>query len=189
MSEKLTSLFIECCWIVWALYWAIMAFRTKRTIERRGFFGYRLVAAIVLIGCAGAGELLDLSAQSQLWQRTLALGVLSDCIVLAGIAFTIWARITLGRNWSAEVTFKQDHELIESGPYALTRHPIYTGMIFMALGTAINYGRALGFALFLTLCAAFWWKAREEERIMSKHFPDAYPEYKTRVRAIVPFVL
>jgi protein-S-isoprenylcysteine O-methyltransferase Ste14 len=59
----------------------------------------------------------------------------------------------------------------------------------MALGTAINYGRALGFALFLTLCAAFWWKAREEERIMSKHFPDAYPEYKTRVRAIVPFVL
>ena len=140
-------------------------------------------------GLFATGRLLHLSSQSQLWQTTLALGVLTDCIVLAGAAFTVWARITLGRNWSAEVTFKQDHELIESGPYALARHPIYTGLIVMALGTAINYGRAIGFALFLSLCAALWWKARKEEQIMSKHFPDAYANYKTRVRAIIPFVL
>jgi protein-S-isoprenylcysteine O-methyltransferase Ste14 len=59
----------------------------------------------------------------------------------------------------------------------------------MALGTAINYGRAIGFVLFLSLCGGLWWKARQEERIMSTHFPDAYAEYKTRVRAIIPFVL
>jgi protein-S-isoprenylcysteine O-methyltransferase Ste14 len=113
----------------------------------------------------------------------------TDCIVVAGAAFTVWARITLGRNWSAEVTFKQDHELIESGPYALARHPIYTGLIVMALGTAINYGRAIGFALLLSLCGGTWWKARQEERVMSNHFPDAYAAYKTRVRAIIPFLL
>jgi protein-S-isoprenylcysteine O-methyltransferase Ste14 len=184
-----TWLFIECCWIAWVLYWVIMAFRTKRTIERRGFIGYRLAALIVIVGWVAATRLLHLSSQAQLWQRTLTLGAVSDCIVLAGVAFTVWARITLGRNWSAEVTFKQDHELIESGPYALARHPIYTGMIVMALGTAINYGRAIGFALFLSLCVGFWWKARQEERIMSNHFPDAYAEYKTRVRAIIPFLL
>jgi len=87
------------------------------------------------------------------------------------------------------VTFKQDHELIESGPYALVRHPIYTGLIAMALGTAIAYGRAIGFALFIGLCGGLWWKARQEERIMSRYFPDAYAEYKTRVRASIPFVL
>jgi protein-S-isoprenylcysteine O-methyltransferase Ste14 len=59
----------------------------------------------------------------------------------------------------------------------------------MALGTAINYGRALGFALLVSLCGALWWKAREEERIMTTHFPDAYAKYKTRVRAIIPFVV
>lgn len=184
-----TWIFIECCWIAWVVYWAIMAFATKRTIERRGFIGYRLVALIPVVGWVAAARLLHVSSQSQLWQRSLAFGVVSDCIVLAGAAFTVWARITLGRNWSAEVTFKQDHELIESGPYALARHPIYTGMIVMALGTAINYGRAIGFALLVSLCGGLWWKARQEERIMTRHFPAAYAEYRTRVRAIIPFVL
>jgi protein-S-isoprenylcysteine O-methyltransferase Ste14 len=184
-----TWLFIECCWIVWVVYWAVMAFSTKRTIERGGFIGYRLTALVLMAGSVAAGRLLHVSAQSQLWQGSPALGVLSDCIVLAGAAFTVWARVTLGRNWSAEVTFKQDHELIESGPYALARHPIYTGLAAMALGTAINYGRAVGFALLVSLCGAVWWKARQEERIMSRHFPGAYAKYKTRVRAIIPFVL
>jgi protein-S-isoprenylcysteine O-methyltransferase Ste14 len=184
-----TWLFIECCWIAWVVYWVIMAFTTKRTIERRGVVGYRLVALILFVGCVATERLLHVSSKSQLWQTMLALGVVTDCIVLAGAAFTVWARITLGRNWSAEVTFKQDHELIESGPYALARHPIYTGLIVMALGTAINYGRATGFALFFSLCGGLWWKARQEEQIMSRHFPDTYAEYKTRVRAIIPFVL
>jgi protein-S-isoprenylcysteine O-methyltransferase Ste14 len=184
-----TRLFIQYCWAAWVAYWLIMAFATKRTIERAGFFGYRVVALILVVGSVAAGRLLHLSAQSQLWHTRLALGVLTDCIVVAGAAFTVWARITLGRNWSAEVTFKQDHELIESGPYALARHPIYTGLVVMALGTAINYGRAIGFGLFLALCGGLWWKARQEERIMSRHFPDAYAEYRTRVHAIIPFVL
>lgn len=184
-----TWIFLECCWVAWLAYWLIMAFTTKRTIERRGFIGYRVVALITFVGCVVVGRLLHVSSHSQLWHTRLALGVVSDCIVLAGGAFTVWARITLGRNWSAEVTFKQDHELIESGPYALARHPIYTGLIVMTLGTAINYGRAIGFAVFISLCAGLWWKARQEEQIMSRHFPDAYPQYKARVRAIIPFVL
>jgi len=188
MTEA-TWLFIQCCWLAWLLYWLVMAFATKRTLERGGLLGYRVVAVAILFGSLAVGRLLGVSAQSHLWQTTLASGVLSDCIVLAGAAFTIWARITLGRNWSAEVTFKQDHELVESGPYALARHPIYTGIILMALGTAIDYGRTIGFALFLALCGGLWWKARQEERIMSSHFPDAYAEYRTRVRAIIPFVL
>ena len=87
------------------------------------------------------------------------------------------------------MTFKQDHELIESGPYALARHPIYTGLIVMGLGTAINYGRGIGFVFLVGLCGGVWWKARQEERIISRHFPGAYAEYKKRVHAIVPFVL
>ncbi len=184
-----TWLFIECCWIAWVIYWVVMAFATKRTVERGGFIGYRLAALVLVVGLVAIGRLSHVSPQSELWQRSLALGVVSDCIVLAGAAFTVWARITLGRNWSAEVTFKQDHELIESGPYALARHPIYTGLIAMAFGTAINYGRAIGFAVLVALCVGVWWKARQEEQMMKRHFPDAYAEYTMRVRAIIPFVL
>jgi protein-S-isoprenylcysteine O-methyltransferase Ste14 len=181
--------FIGFCWIAWAVYWVVMAFRTKRTIERRGFFGYRLVTVLVLAVCLVLGRLLGISAHSDLWHTILLPGILCDCLVVAGLAFTVWARITLGRNWSAEVTFKQNHELIESGPYALVRHPIYTGLIAMALGTAIDYGQPFGFALFLALCGGLWWKARQEERIMSSHFPDAYADYRSHVRAIIPFLL
>lgn len=184
-----TWLFIQCCWVAWVAYWVAMAFSTKRTVERGGFVGYRLVAIVLVLGLVLAGRLLHLSANSHVWHTTLALGVVTDCIVLAGAAFTVWARVTLGRNWSAEVTFKQDHELIESGPYALARHPIYTGLIVMALGTAINYGRVIGFVLLFAMCCAVWWKARQEERLMTRHFPDAYASYKLRVHAIVPFVL
>ncbi len=184
-----TWLFIAWCWIAWVVYWLIMAIATKRTIERAGFIRYRVVTIVLVLGLVLAGRLLHVSSQSQLWPRSLALGVVSDCLVLAGAAFTVWARVTLGRNWSAEVTFKQDHELIESGPYALARHPIYTGLIAMALGTAISYGHAIGFAVFVGLCGGLWWKARQEEQLMSRHFPDAYAEYKMRVRAIIPFVL
>lgn len=186
---NVTSSFIAGCWIAWILYWVAMAFRTKRTIERGGFLGYRLVAIVLALVLLAVARLAGLHPRSQLWHMTLALGVVCDCIVLAGAAFTVWARITLGRNWSAEVTFKQDHELIESGPYALARHPIYTGLIGMGLGTAIVYGRVIGFVVFAALCGALWWKARQEESVMSKHFPDAYAEYKTRVHAIVPFLL
>ena len=184
-----TLLFIGWCWIAWVVYWVIMAFGTKRTVERSAFVGYRLVAGLLVVGLVAAGRLLHVSSRSHLWHTTAALEVVTDCIVVAGVAFSVWARITLGRNWSAEVTFKQDHELIESGPYALARHPIYTGLIAMALGTAINYGRAAGFGLLVSLCGGLWWKARQEERIMSRHFPEAYAEYKSRVRAIIPFVL
>jgi len=189
MMSAWTSRVIVGCWIAWVLYWLVMAFSTKRTIERGGFIGYRIVVLVLFAGCFGATLLLHGSPRSRLWLTPLAVGILSDCLVLAGAAFTVWARVTLGRNWSAEVTLKQDHELIESRPYALARHPIYTGLIIMAVGTAINYGRAIGFALLVGTCGGLWWKARDEEQIMSRQFPDAYSAYKKRVRSIIPFVL
>jgi protein-S-isoprenylcysteine O-methyltransferase Ste14 len=181
--------FIGFCWLAWLVYWVVMAFTTKRTIERGGLIGYRLVAGLLIFAAFVADRFFHISLHARVWQRTPALGIATDLLVLAGAAFTVWARITLGRNWSAEVTFKQDHELIESGPYALVRHPIYTGLIVMGLGTAINYGRVFGFVVLVALCGGLWWKARQEEQIMSRHFPDAYAEYKARVPAIVPFVL
>jgi protein-S-isoprenylcysteine O-methyltransferase Ste14 len=184
-----TWLFIQGCWIAWLVIWVGMAFSTKRTVERRGVVGFRPVAGLLIVGILGAEHLLHLSSHSRLWNTPLALGVVADCMVLAGLAFCVWARIAVGRNWSGGVAFKEDHELIESGPYALARHPIYTGLIVMALGSALNYGRLFGFAILAALCAGLWWRARQEERVMSWHFPDAYAEYKTRVHAIIPFVL
>ena len=181
--------FIGFCWAAWLVFWIAMSFATKQTAERGGLLAYRLVALAVFALSYALGRLLGVSIRSMPWHERPAIGVLAALIVLAGAAFSVWARLILGRNWSAEITFKRGHELIESGPYRLARHPIYTGMIAMALGTAIAYGRPIGLMVFLSLCGALWWKAREEEAVMSRHFPSEYADYRARVRAIIPFVL
>ncbi len=106
-----------------------------------------------------------------------------------GLLFAIWARWTLAGNWSSNVTFKHGHELIVRGPYRFVRHPIYTGLLLMALGTALVEGLAGAFAGVLLFFVGFWIKLRLEEQMMTRHFPSEYPPYKSRVKALIPFVL
>jgi protein-S-isoprenylcysteine O-methyltransferase Ste14 len=134
------------------------------------------------------GGLVSPSWNVILWRRTLWTGLLADAIVLAGLAVSLWARTTLGGNWSASVTFKENHELIERGLYRYVRHPIYSGLLLMVLGAAILFGRLFGFIALVIVFLGFWFKSRQEERLLTRHFPEAYPSYKSRVRALIPFV-
>jgi len=106
-----------------------------------------------------------------------------------GLGVAIWSRRTLAGNWSSDVTFKHGHELVERGPYRFARHPIYTGILLMCFGTALAIGQLHNWLGFLIQCAGFWIKLRQEESVMLKHFPDQYPAYRKRVRALVPFVI
>jgi protein-S-isoprenylcysteine O-methyltransferase Ste14 len=110
-------------------------------------------------------------------------------LTLAGCAFAIWARLLLGGNWSASVTVKQDHRLIRRGPYAIVRHPIYSGFLLGLLGAALALGEwrgLVGLAL-----AFFGWrmKSRVEEAFMAAQFGAGYTEYQREVKALIPFVL
>ena len=97
-----------------------------------------------------------------------------------------WSRRHLGRNWGAAVTIKENHQLVRSGPYRVARHPIYTGMLGMALATALVSGSwhaLLGFAL---MAAAYSRKIRMEERILEENFGAAYRDYRKHSWALVP---
>jgi protein-S-isoprenylcysteine O-methyltransferase Ste14 len=114
---------------------------------------------------------------------------ISGCIICAaGVLFAIWARYTLGSNWSGTVTVKANHELIQSGPYSLVRHPIYTGALFAFLGNAIVIGEVKGLLALLICFCAFRYKLVMEEQFMSELFPAQYPDYRKRVKMLVPFV-
>jgi len=116
----------------------------------------------------------------------LVLGVL---VCVFGLFVTIWARRMLVGNWSSDVTFKQGHELVRSGPYRFVRHPIYTGLLVMGLGSAIVIGRLHCFLAIAVVGIGCWIKLKQEERLLLRHFPDAYPAYQNQVKALVPFVL
>ena len=109
-------------------------------------------------------------------------------MTIAGVAFAIWARVTLGRNWSGTVTVKQDHELIRTGPYALVRHPIYTGITLAVFGTAMFDGEIRSIIFILAMLSVFLHKMRMEERFMTEQFGSEYTNYRQRTKALVPFL-
>jgi len=123
----------------------------------------------------------------RLWPPSSTAQGIGVALVIAGLAFTVWARVHLGGNWSGTVTVKQDHELIRSGPYARVRHPIYTGLIAALLGITIASGTvhaALGMTIIVLSLVR---KSRVEENFMRATFPGEYQRYSAQVPALIPF--
>jgi protein-S-isoprenylcysteine O-methyltransferase Ste14 len=109
-------------------------------------------------------------------------------IQAASLLLAVWARWHLGRNWSAEVRIATDHQLIRTGPYRFLRHPIYTAMLGMVLGTAIvsnEYHSLVGLGI---LALAYLRKTRLEETILLKTFGADYDVYRRGTWALVPLL-
>jgi protein-S-isoprenylcysteine O-methyltransferase Ste14 len=179
-------------WLVWIAYWRISAADVKPT-QRHESSGSRaahllpLLVAAVLLWIRGDAE------DGWLFQRFLTRSVtlfwIGTAITAAALSFSAWARLHLGRNWSATVTVKQDHELIRTGPYTIVRHPIYTGVLFGFIGTALAIGQWRGVLAVVIVFVAFWRKLRLEERWMSETFGEEYRRYRARTKALIPFLL
>jgi len=110
-------------------------------------------------------------------------------ITAGGLLFSVWARQYLGNNWSQAVTIKDDHKLITNGPYALARHPIYTGLLLGFVGTAIALGEWRGV---ISVVLVFWvllHKLRLEEKWLYEQFGSEYEVYCQKVSALIPFII
>ncbi|HET9783758.1 MAG TPA: isoprenylcysteine carboxylmethyltransferase family protein [Terriglobales bacterium] len=175
-------------WAVFFAYWYFSARRTKPTCERQSREAQMqwrgpLIVSYLLLAFAPWG-----SHDRLLLPRGVGWGEAGAGLALAGLAFCIWARRTLGANWSGTVTLKQDHELIQHGPYRWVRNPIYTGMLVMLLGTALWVGRWSAALAMLLAIVGFVIKLRQEEAFMRRQFPEAYAAYSGRVKRLIPFV-
>ena len=111
---------------------------------------------------------------------------LGIAVTLAGLLISVWARASLGRNWSGTVTVKVGHQLIRSGPYRWVRHPIYSGLILATIGTAANIGQVRGLIAVALLYIAFIVRTSVEERFMVSTFGDEYQEYRKTSGRMIP---
>lgn len=178
-------------WIAYMLYWRAMAEDVKVN-ERIEPAGSRLGRAALMF----SGVLLLVMPRLPLpWlnQRFLPWGLWTfwcgAVITAGGLLFSVWGRRHLGRNWSRSVTVKQDHELITSGPYALVRHPIYTGLLTGFAGSALARGQWGGVVAVVLIFIALWRKLTLEETWMRAQFGSAYESYCRRSKALVPFLI
>lgn len=119
---------------------------------------------------------------------TLNLAIAGLLLTLCGIAFSIWARIILDGNWSGAATLKQGHALVRSGPYRITRHPIYTGLLLALLASAIERGLLRSFVAVLLCAIGLWLKIAVEEKLMVHRFGEEYLRYQREVPTIAPFL-
>ena len=180
------EIFIALSWVVFFVVWAVSAFFVKRTVERSMGWGRLLV---IVVGIMVFGTTLRSGGMWRpLWPRTAPVGALAALLTAAGLAVAVWARFALGGNWSGTIAFKENHELITRGPYARVRHPIYSGLLLMVLGTAVESARPRGFVMLAFVFVTLAIKARLEEAFMIRHFPEAYPQYRHRVKALIPGV-
>jgi protein-S-isoprenylcysteine O-methyltransferase Ste14 len=183
--------FFTGLWAAFLIYWQAKAGRTKTTVRLESGLS-RLVRALVFltaIALLSLGNLPGPFLYRALVPQSRASFFTGVAIAVAGLLFAVWAREHLGSNWSRSVTVKQDHELITSGPYALVRHPIYTGILLGFLGTSVAEGQVRSLIAFLLVAVILWAKLRLEEQWMRSEFGETYEAYAQRVHGLVPFVL
>jgi protein-S-isoprenylcysteine O-methyltransferase Ste14 len=183
--------FFPAIWIVFLVYWQIRAIGAKAT-QRLEPIGSRIVRSIVFLAAIALLMLQHIPLPwlyLQIFPQGLAAFWVGAAVTVAGLAFAVWARGYLGSNWSSSVTIKHDHQLIVSGPYALVRHPIYTGILTGFLGSAIALAQVRGVIALLLVALVLWAKLSMEEKWMREQFGATYDAYSRRVRALVPFIL
>jgi protein-S-isoprenylcysteine O-methyltransferase Ste14 len=181
-------------WIVVSAYWALAARKASaaRSAEPEG-------SRTLHLSLIGAAQLVAFWPYAG-WPAMVALVPAFPTVIpplpwagvgvaLGGMLLAIWARVTLGRNWSGEVSAKIDHELVQWGPYRRVRHPIYTGAIAMYLGPALVSGRLSGVVSLALVAIAYARKIGQEERLLRAEFGDAWDAYRRRSRALVPWIL
>jgi protein-S-isoprenylcysteine O-methyltransferase Ste14 len=189
LFTSLTVLF----WSIFIVYWAVSAVNVKRNISQksswRTFFLVRIIFIIAVIWLLNQKIFVNFwtgAADFPIFSNTIA-QIIGVILCGAGIALAIWARLHLGRNWSGTPQMKEGHELVTSGPYRFVRHPIYTGMIVALFGSAIVSGPGW-FVVFFIASIVFVMRIKTEEGYMMKLFPNRYPEYRKKTKALIPFV-
>jgi protein-S-isoprenylcysteine O-methyltransferase Ste14 len=183
--------FFPVVWIAFIVYWRIKAAKTKTTQRHepaaRGIL--RALAFVFVIVLLSTPRIPLPWLYHQLWATGLWPFCIGATITVAGLLFAIWARQHLASNWSSAVTIKQDHELITTGPYAVVRHPIYTGILTGFLGTAIALAQVRGVIGFAVIFIVLWAKLRKEEEWMRSQFGETYATYAHQTAALVPYLL
>jgi protein-S-isoprenylcysteine O-methyltransferase Ste14 len=175
-------------WLAWVFYWVVSSQFVLKTKKNEGIarLQHTIPTMIGIVTIFNEGRVPELS-----W------GPLYDCLFLswlgvpltiAGHAFSIWARIHIGKYWSGTVALKKDHKIVDTGPYHLVRHPIYTGLLTSALGSAMAAGTIEAFAGLAVMIVGYIIKWKREEKIMLSEFGPAYADYTKRTKVIVPYI-
>ena len=187
-STRITSLIVLACWLVWSIYWIANIKNSKKVVEHHsgaGKYAFLLGLNFIFLLVTSRGWPI---VGASLFNYSPDVADVAAAVAVVGVAITLWSRWILADNWSPDVAIKKNHKLVTNGPYALVRHPIYTGLLGLSVGTAMIQGTwvaFLGLACGLVSC---WIKLNQEEQMMLGHFGQAYKNYQSHTKRLIPLV-
>lgn len=180
---------VGIAWAVFFLYWIVSSFTAKKSAKGEpgsGILKRILIGVVVYLIMAHADDPRLGVFANRFLPRAEWIAWAGAGVTFAGILLAIWARVHIGKYWSATVALKAEHRLIRSGPYARIRHPIYTGILLALAGTAIMVGRHATLAAVAILLVSFWFKARREEALLAGEFGAAFEEHRRSTGFFLP---
>ena len=196
---------IHLAWVAWLFSWWFAAWWRKRAAKRPPVLQEITHLAPTVLGAgllfSTHAPLADPTCQTlnnaralfepiRLWETPLEAAWLCFALVVVGFLFCWWARLHLGSLWSGNITIKEGHRVVDTGPYRLVRHPIYTGLILAAFATAAEKATVLSFAGAGLIFFGFWIKAGFEERFLRAELGrEAYDAYARRTPMLIPIRL
>ena len=189
LSSIQPALAILALWAAFGLSWLAAAFWSGETVKRAGLASEIAYRAILIVGAV----IFLIPAHGyhgplRFWYVTRDEAWVCVALMALGFGFAWWARIKLGRLWSGQITAKADHSVVDTGPYAIVRHPIYTGILLAVLATMAAKGTLYGVAGAVLIVVGLWMKARLEERWLRQELgAAAYDVYRRRVPMLIPF--
>ena len=183
MTVRAVELVFVVGWAGFWLYWLVAAVSVNRgRVPWARGLPIRAVIVVAVIVLVRVGVLRGRGLSTDPWRAGVGL-----VLFASGLAFAIWARVRIGRNWGMPMTQKDQPELVTGGPYRLVRHPIYSGILVAGIGTAVALSwRSL--TLVVLVGVYFVYSATVEERYLTERFPDAYPAYRRSTKMLVPFI-
>jgi steroid 5-alpha reductase family enzyme len=171
-------------WLLFILVWAVSAMSVKKGTSGGSGIGWRIAAALIIFWIFKAGIYRSLASYDAVIEGNPSIHLVGVIVTGFGIAFAIWARLYLGKNWGMPMSVKEDPALVTKGPYAYVRHPIYFGILTAMLGSAL--ASSVVWIIIMAFAAAYFVKsAKKEEQHLSKEFAD---RYKKRTKMLIPFV-
>jgi protein-S-isoprenylcysteine O-methyltransferase Ste14 len=184
------SLVVPLCWIIFILDWSVSSLFVKKSLTKQGpgWILWRVAVAFFVILFVRFDKSGALSFFRFSFQSLFSFMVPGTVLTALGLLGAIWARMVLGRNWSGYVTYKEDQTLVTTGPYKYVRHPIYTSMILMFIGTSLYYGSLFISIVFAVFAISFILRMRKEEEIMIRLFGEKYTDYMKRTKRLIPLI-
>jgi protein-S-isoprenylcysteine O-methyltransferase Ste14 len=170
-------------WAAFWIYWLVAAFSMKRGRPAWGKgIRIRIPLLVVVFILLRAGAFRNDRLNTNSWRAGIGL-----VLFAIGLAFAIWARLHIGRNWGTPMSQKTEPELVTSGPYHFVRHPIYSGILVAGFGTGVSLDWT--WLIPVALAGAYFvYSATVEERYLTQEFPDTYPEYRRSTKMLIPFI-